>query len=297
MLQKSTNLLATALSCYPWLIFSYDIKPDSLKITDIFRERGHTAKESFERFVYLKSEVRLVNFRYTALKIETKEEPDILLARFRAKKSLEGIVYDTVALEGNPFTFAEVKTLLEGITVGGHKVSDEKQVLNQAESWSRLFTLIEEKKFALIKETFCELQGIVAREEALKWGTFRDGNVTIAGTNYTPPDREQLDRIFNEGIAVLNEIECPHEKAMAFFLFGSLNQFFWDGNKRTSRLMMNGILLSSGYDVINIPAKKKLEFNQKMTEFYNDRDGSPMMAFLAGCSLDLSLKLQIEKEK
>ena len=42
--------------------------------------------------------------------------------------------------------------------------------------------------------------------------------------------------------------------ACVAFLFGSLHQFFWDGNKRTARLMMNGILLSEGYDAISIPA-------------------------------------------
>ncbi|CZR83213.1 hypothetical protein CDFC105_43918 [Clostridioides difficile] len=32
-------------------------------------------------------------------------------------------------LENNPFTFPEVQTLLDGITVGGHKLSDQNQIL------------------------------------------------------------------------------------------------------------------------------------------------------------------------
>ena len=74
-------------------------------------------------------------------------------ALFRANKVLAGIVHDTVALEGNPFTFAEVKTLLEGVTVGGHKVEDADQVVNQAASWRLLFDLVRSRRCGLDRAT------------------------------------------------------------------------------------------------------------------------------------------------
>jgi len=47
-----------------------------------------------------------------------------------AKRDKIDFVYNTSALESNAMTFLEVQTLLEGITVGGHKLGDELQVLN-----------------------------------------------------------------------------------------------------------------------------------------------------------------------
>lgn len=44
------------------------------------------------------------------------------------KKLLPDVVFNMASLEGNPFTYPEVQTLLEGITIGGHKVSDEQQI-------------------------------------------------------------------------------------------------------------------------------------------------------------------------
>ena len=236
-----------------------------------------------------------MGFCYPEYHIRTSSAPDRPRACFRAKKILEGIVYDTVFLEGNPFTFPEVKTLLEGITVGGHKLSDERQVLNQAKSWKTLLHMIQSGEFTVSREIFCRLQGIVAEEEALDWGDFRSGAVSIAGTGHIPPEPDDLNALFHQGIAILEKIQNPHLRGMLFFLFGSLHQFFWDGNKRTSRLMMNGILLSSGYDVINIPAKKKLEFNEKMIRFYDDHDGSEMIRFLVSCSLDTALTIDQKK--
>ena len=51
---------------------------------------------------------------------------------------------------------------------------------------------------------------------------------------------------------------------MAYFLFGALQQFYFDGNKRTSRFMMNGILMSNGFDAISEPAARLQDFNEKM---------------------------------
>ena len=60
-------------------------------------------------------------------------------------------------------------------------------------------------------------------------------------------------------------------------------QFFFDDNKRTSRFMMNGVLMTEGIDAISIPAVRAIEFNSRMVDFYISRDASPMMAFVLDC--------------
>jgi len=230
-------------------------------------------------FTYQKPEINLHDI----------SAPNLERTLFRAKKAFEQVIFDTVKLEGSPYTFPEVKTLLDGITVGGHKLSDQEQVLNQARSWKRLFDMVKNQSFRVDKETFRELHAIAGKDEALTWGIFRDGEVSIAGTEHKPPAAAHLDATFDKGCEHINSIDNPIERGMAFFLFGSLNQFLYDVNKRVSRLIMNGILLSAGYDVINIPAKRQLEFNQKMIRFYDTKNGAEMMEFLASCSLDTKL--------
>ncbi len=198
-------------------------------------------------------------------------------------------------LEGNPFTFPEVKTLLDGVTVGGRKVSDQEQVLNLAESAKHLLALVKTGRFTLDKATFIDLHSIVAPNEALEWGVFRGEGLE---TNYTPDGglgehgrhtplpavkgASELNRVFQESIAALNECE-PFEKGTAFFLFCALQQLFFDGNKRTSRFMMNGTLMSNGIDAISVPAAKAQDFNEKMVRFYLTKDATEMMEFLVDC--------------
>lgn len=214
---------------------------------------------------------------------------------FRFHRMLPEFVWDASVLEGNPFTFPEVKTLLDGVTIGGRKISDQEQVLNLAESSKRLLALVKSGQFDLTKEFFTELHSIVARNEALEWGVFRGEGQE---TNYTPdvglgehgrhtplltaPGAPKLNQVFQNGVAALDDCQ-PFEKATAFFLFGAMQQFFFDGNKRTSRFMMNGILMSNGIDAISVPAAKAHEFNEKMVRFYLTKDATEMMAFLVDC--------------
>lgn len=51
-------------------------------------------------------------------------------ALFDAKRLIAQIVTDVVNLEDINYTVPEVQTLLDGITVGGHKLQDELITLN-----------------------------------------------------------------------------------------------------------------------------------------------------------------------
>ena len=244
-----------------------------------------------------KQEPNSLGFEHASCQFHSDQVPDVPRACFRVRKVLEGVVHDTVALEGNPFTLPEVKTLLDGVTVGGHRLSDEKQVLNQAASWRELLSLVEGGAFQASLETILKLHALVAREEALTWGEFRDGAVGIAGTGHQPPPWETLHERFERGLRHVAGISSTHERGIATFLFCALHQFFFDGNKRTGRLMMNGELLSAGWDAISVPANRMLEFNAAMIRFYDSRDATEMMQFMAGCSLDRTLRVEWDAER
>jgi prophage maintenance system killer protein len=227
---------------------------------------------------------------------------------FRFHRMLPEFIWDASVLEGNPFTFSEVKTLLDGVTVGGRKISDQEQVLNLAESSKQLLTLVKVGEFSLNKATFTSLHCLVARNEVLEWGHFRGEGKESHYTpdiglgehgRYTPlatvAGAPELNRVFASGLQALEaQVQQPFERAAAFFLFGALQQFFFDGNKRTSRFMMNGILMSAGIDALSVPAAKAQEFNENMVRFYLTKDATEMMAFLLDCHPDVA---QIHAER
>lgn len=207
---------------------------------------------------------------------------DVKKAVFIAGKLFAELVFDVSSLEGMPFTFPEVQTQLQGITVGGHKISDQKKLEQQALGWRRLIELVEAGDFRLSKETACGLQAIVAKDEAAEIGAFRRGGVVISGTEYVPPRFEELDALFAAMLKRAAGLET-RERGMAIALDMARNQYFYDGNKRTGILMMNGVLMSDGLLPLSIPAKRLLEYNTKMIRFYESSDPAEMMSFLKSC--------------
>lgn len=216
--------------------------------------------------------------RYEDPQLPPLEPPNRPRAIWRAKKLLSEVIYDITALEGNPHTVPEIATVLEGITVGGHRIEDQEQVRNVKSALDLLFELSE--NFEPSAQTAKRLQALAAKGEALEEGVFRSGPVGIAGTQYRPPEAGKLSEIYEQTLQLLKGIEHPLEQGIVMFLTVARAQFFWDGNKRTGRLLMNGILLREGQDLITIPAKQALEFNQKMLAFYESGDGSEMMQML-----------------
>jgi Fic family protein len=221
-------------------------------------------------------------------------------AVWRYQRSLPEFVWDAAALEGNPFTFPEVQTLMDGVTVGGRKLGDERQVANLAEAARELARLVKSGEFRLDKQTSDRLQYLVARDEALESGHFRgEGTLTLTpGVSLgehgrylppaTEPGGENLRRIHARGLeAIQADITHPVEQALAYFLFAALQQFYFDGNKRTGRSMMNGHLMSHGIDAISVPAARRLEFNTGMVEFFRTRRAADMFGFLTSCHPDM----------
>lgn len=199
------------------------------------------------------------------------------------QREVSVFVYDAVRLEGINFTLPEIQTLLQGITIGGHKLSDQQIALNQGEAWKVLFEMLKEGKFEVSQTCACQLHAVAAKEEVLEWGQFRSGGVLIAGTDYEPPNASTLPARFEQMVEGMLAFEDVYDQAIHVFLTMARNQFFYDVNKRMGRLMMNGHLLSLGFPAINVPATRQLEFNELMLRFYESGDMAEMNEFMRSC--------------
>ncbi|MFV1982917.1 MAG: Fic family protein [Thiohalomonadales bacterium] len=221
-------------------------------------------------------------------------KPDKDKVLMLAQREVAVFVYDAVNLEGINFTLPEIQTLLEGVTVGGHKLSDQQIAINQGNAWTHLFLSIKENSFRFNKNYACQLHAIAAKEEALQWGAFRTSGVTIAGTQYTPPEHSSLEELFNVMISEVESLNDIYDQAISVFLLMSRYQFFYDVNKRMGRFLMNAILLNNGYPAINLPAKRQLEFNQLMIKFYDTGEKLLMNQFMRSCLDKRIIKIMLE---
>lgn len=224
-----------------------------------------------------------------------QHSPDRALARLR--NALPSFVWDAAALEGNTYTLPEVQTLLEGTTVGGRPVEDERQVLALRDAFALLDSLVREGRYTLTKGTSDQLHAVVAEHEAIESGHFRGegrvgggGLVSLGGLgSYRASDPGANGRtLLNEHqrlMAHLDTLTDPREQALAYFCAAARRQFYFDGNKRTARLMMNGHLMAHGYDAISVSAVRRIEFNEHLVTLFDTGEATQLMRFTLDCRM------------
>ena len=199
------------------------------------------------------------------------------------KSHLPAFIWNSLAtFEDNPITLSQITSILGSQSVGEIRQDDLLQVRHFLNGVEYLVSLVLEGAFRLDEETACAIHALVGKEEALEWGVLRDADVTIQGASYLPPNPDELASLMKKGFQFLDtEIEDPVERAVAIFLFMSRSQFFFDANKRTSTLMMNGILLSNGYYPLTVLKKDAEAFYEKLARFYETGNANEMFAYFA----------------
>lgn len=195
---------------------------------------------------------------------------------FLAKKKWDENVYCGMKMENRAVTFPQTKTILEGVNVPGVQLDDIQAILNMRDAWKYLLKTVNEP---LTFEYWCKLNEYIARNEALEWGKLRTGNVGISGTDYMPPIPQKQDTE-RELLDILQEGTTATEQALNAFAWGTRGQFFWDGNKRTSLMLANKILIAAGAGILTITDKYIEKFNTVLLDYYNTGDSDELKVFL-----------------
>ena len=196
---------------------------------------------------------------------------------FLAKKKWDENVYCGMKMENRNVTFPQTKTILDGVNVPNVQLDDITAILNMRDAWKFLLGSIDAP---VTLEYMCKLNEYIARNEALEWGKLRTGRVGISGTDYTPP-LPNADTAAAELDVILNADDTTTtEKALTAFAWGARNQLFWDGNKRTSLVLANKIMLQSGAGMLTISEKHMEAFNALLVDYYNTGDDERLKRFL-----------------
>lgn len=211
------------------------------------------------------------------------------LAAFRA--NLPEITAAALRLfEDLPVTADEVRAVRDGEALSSIHHLDGVGRLQVRNFHDAAEGLLGMDAFRLDADHLAALHAACAREDALTWGVFRTSPVTIAGSDRLPPEPEDLPGLADRGFRFLREaVPDPRERAVAAFLFTARSQFFFDANKRTGLLAMEGILTAAGFAPVILPAAETdlrdpagpSAFYARLCDFYRTGDAAPMMRFFA----------------
>lgn len=201
------------------------------------------------------------------------------------KKELDGVIWDLNELSfETPFPSDRGKScsfFLQSLATFTWNTlrSFEDNPATLTQTTSILAGLIQEDKFELSTSTACHLHNYVGKEDALEWGIIRSRVVSLHNISFVPPTKD-LENIIQNGFHFLqHEVANPVDRAIGVFLFMTRNQPFYDANKRTASLMMNGCLMANGYSPITVLNQNSEEFHRELGSFYESGNANNMFRF------------------
>jgi len=202
------------------------------------------------------------------------------LARLQKYYDVE-LTYTSNAIEGNTLTRRETAEVIEhGITVGGKSLRDHLEAVDhyQAVQWMRE---VAAQATPVGEAVVVELhRRIAARSQPEIAGIYSRLPRRIAGSAATFPNPLKIPSLM-EAFGTWLEA-APPQPAMAFEAHYRLTAIhpFADGNGRTSRLLMNLLLLRGGYPPLAVRLEDRKIYLDALERASVADDLAPFQAFM-----------------
>ncbi len=199
--------------------------------------------------------------------------PKETLKSLRESINLEW-TYNSNGIEGNTLTLRETQVVLEGITVGGKSIKEHLEAINHEKAILFLDDLVKDNEPISewnIKNIHQLILKDIYNENA---GRYRKENVTIKGATHIPPDYLKVPELMEKLILTYNTWNEYHPIIQAALLHGELVKIhpFVDGNGRTSRLLMNLVLMNNGYNPVIIKKESRLKYYEALDKAHTTGD-------------------------
>ncbi len=148
-------------------------------------------------------------------------------------------------IEGNTYSLLETERLLkEKQTASGKTKEEAVMLLNHKDALDFILDVPDYLKDLTVARIE-EIHALLTKELGVE-RNIRHRRVGITGTNYTPLDNEfQIREALEDSVRLINGKNNIFEKALLALVLLSYIQAFTDGNKRTSRIVKNVILIEN----------------------------------------------------
>ncbi len=189
---------------------------------------------------------------------------------FRIAQALElEYTFESNRIEGNTLTLRETDLVInEGLTISGKSMREHLEAINHVEAIGYIKQLME-RNFPLNERELLSVHNLILRgiipEDA---GRYRRVQVMIKGSSHMPPQPFIVAKEMEDYFIWYEENKSKmHPVVLAAEMHERLVTIhpFIDGNGRTSRLIMNLILLQNGYVIANIKGDYETRMNYYKT--------------------------------
>ena len=206
--------------------------------------------------------------------------PSYVLKSIKDSLSIEW-TYNSNSIEGNTLTLQETKMVIEdGFTIKGKSLREHFEVVNHQEAIEFVESLASHE-YVLNKLDILSIHHLVLQKIEKDFaGKYRTSGVRISGANFVPPNALKVDEFVSELIDFANdsEVDILIRSAIFHHRFAWIHPFF-DGNGRTARLLLNLILMKSGFPPAIILKNDRKKYYDALNQA-NNQDYSKLVLLI-----------------
>lgn len=206
--------------------------------------------------------------------------PSYVLKSIKESLSIEW-TYNSNSIEGNTLTLQETKMVIEdGFTIKGKSLREHFEVVNHQEAIEFVESLAS-NEYVLNKLDILSIHHLVLQKIEKDFaGKYRTSGVRISGANFVPPNALKVDEFVGELIDFANdsEVDILIRSAIFHHRFVWIHPFF-DGNGRTARLLLNLILMKSGFPPAIILKNDRKKYYDALNQA-NNQDYSKLVLLI-----------------
>lgn len=187
---------------------------------------------------------------------------------FAAKRNIIDYIWKSARLEGLAVTYPDTEAIFNGMRAPNVKVDEIVAVNNLKHAWQ---FLLDNLDVPMDYNYVCYLNKKVGGDNLIiNAGYLRKVPVSIGGTAWKPdmPIESQIKEQMEE----INQISDATDRAIHMMLYLMRKQMFLDGNKRTSMLAGNQIMIANGCGIISVPIEYQSDFTEMLVRFYETND-------------------------
>jgi len=174
------------------------------------------------------------------------------------------LTYTSNAIEGNTLTRAETALVVEkGLTVAGKSLTEHLEATNHAQALEYIKTLVDKNRQDITENDIFEIHKLILNKiEAGNAGRYRTQHARLTQSDVVLPNPVKIPDLMQEFMRWLVSSNLDHIvkfAADAHYKLVSIHPFS-DGNGRTSRLLMNLLLIQQGYPSAIIRKEDRLAY-------------------------------------
>lgn len=177
-------------------------------------------------------------------------------------------------IEGNTYSLIDTEVLIkENKEAKGHKREEAIMILNHKRALDHI--IANKADFKKIDIGDIErVHGILVQGLDVVKG-IRKKAVGVIGTRYRPLDNVyQIREALESMILLVNKEKNPFAKALIILILIAYIQPFEDGNKRTSRLLSDAILLAYGICPLSYRSINEADYKKAVILFYEQNNAT-----------------------